>query len=111
MLVLSRRVNDRILFPNLGITVHILRIEGNVARVGIQAPPDVTVLRHELAEAGTGTASPPLRKQLPLSHELRNRLNTINLRLSLFRKFWEAGRVEEANANLTQALDLLDTLN
>lgn len=32
MLVLSRRQNDKVVFPNLGITVEILRISGNSVR-------------------------------------------------------------------------------
>lgn len=50
MLVLSRRQDDKVLFPNLGIIVHILRVEGSKVRVGVDAPPDVKILRHELRE-------------------------------------------------------------
>lgn len=49
MLVLSRREDDKILFPNLGISVQIVRIDGKKARVGVQAPRDVHILRHELS--------------------------------------------------------------
>lgn len=48
MLVLSRRQDDKILFPALGISVHVLRIAGGKVRVGVDAPPEVKVLRHEL---------------------------------------------------------------
>ena len=34
MLVLSRRESDRVVFPNLGITVHVTRIEGRTVRLG-----------------------------------------------------------------------------
>jgi sRNA-binding carbon storage regulator CsrA len=44
MLVISRRANERIVFPSLGITVPILRLTGSGARVGIEVPPGVTVL-------------------------------------------------------------------
>jgi len=57
MLVLSRKEDDKILFPNLGISVQILRIEGNKVRVGVDAPRDVKILRHELA----GKIQPPPR--------------------------------------------------
>lgn len=39
MLVLSRKETDKIVFPTLGITVEVLRLRGNVARIGIDAPP------------------------------------------------------------------------
>lgn len=50
MLVLSRREDDRVLFPGLGISVHILKVSGNKIRLGIDAPADVRVLRHELPD-------------------------------------------------------------
>jgi carbon storage regulator CsrA len=50
MLVLSRKVKDKIVFPTLGISLHILRIAGNRVAVGIDAPSDIPVLRHEIAQ-------------------------------------------------------------
>ena len=38
MLVLSRREDDKIVFPNLGITVEVLRIAGRSVRLGVTAP-------------------------------------------------------------------------
>src|SRR5262245_42654688 len=50
MLTLSRRANEKITFPELGITVQIVEIWGDKIRLGIEAPPEVKVLRGELAE-------------------------------------------------------------
>lgn len=50
MLVLSRREDDKIVFPNLGIRVQVLRIAGGKVRIGVDAPPEIKVLRHELHE-------------------------------------------------------------
>jgi carbon storage regulator CsrA len=49
MLVLSRRESDKVLFPSLGITVEVLRVQGNKTRLGITAPDDVPIVRHEIA--------------------------------------------------------------
>jgi carbon storage regulator len=48
MLVLSRKVGERIVIPecNLGITV--VAIEGNRVRLGLSAPPEVAVYREEV---------------------------------------------------------------
>ena len=43
MLVLSRREADKILFPSLGITVEVLRVQGNRTRLGIEAPEPATI--------------------------------------------------------------------
>ena len=48
MLVLSRGPSDKIVFPTLDILVEILRITSNRVRIGIHAPREVPVLRHEL---------------------------------------------------------------
>lgn len=50
MLVLSRRVNQQIRFPTLDITIELLRIRGNTAKLGITAPRDTPVYRQELAD-------------------------------------------------------------
>ena len=50
MLVLSRSREQKIDFPTLGISVVILQIAGNRVRVGIDAPADIPVHRHEVAE-------------------------------------------------------------
>lgn len=50
MLVLSRRVDERIeLGPE--ITVTVVRIDGEQVRLGIDAPPEIVVLRSELVDA------------------------------------------------------------
>ncbi len=49
MLVLSRKQEEEIVFPELGISVRVLRTKGNQVRLGIKAPSDVRVLRGELA--------------------------------------------------------------
>lgn len=50
MLVLSRRESEKIFFPDLGISLEIVRIKGNIVRVGIDAPPEIRVLRGELLD-------------------------------------------------------------
>jgi carbon storage regulator CsrA len=48
MLVLSRRLNEQIVLPGLGITVQLVAIEHGRVRLGIEAPPEVRILREEL---------------------------------------------------------------
>lgn len=47
MLVLSRKENERIRLGD-SIVVTIVRVAGDKVRLGIQAPPNVLVLRDEL---------------------------------------------------------------
>jgi carbon storage regulator CsrA len=48
MLVLSRHLNERIVLPGLGITVQVVAISRGVVRLGIEAPPQVDIVREEL---------------------------------------------------------------
>jgi carbon storage regulator len=47
MLVLSRREQERIKLGD-SITVTIIRVSGERVRIGIEAPPEVAVVRDEL---------------------------------------------------------------
>lgn len=49
MLVLSRKVGERIQLGD-NITVTLVKISGNMVRLGIDAPRDMSVVRQELAE-------------------------------------------------------------
>ena len=49
MLVLSRRPDEQIVFPELGISINVTRTKGNQVRLGIQAPETIRILRGELA--------------------------------------------------------------
>lgn len=50
MLVLSRRRNDKVVIPMLGLEIEVLAIEGCRVKLGIKAPASVRVHRHEIAE-------------------------------------------------------------
>jgi carbon storage regulator len=49
MLVLTRKKDESVVIGNR-VTVRILRLKGNVVRVGIEAPADVHIRRSELLE-------------------------------------------------------------
>ena len=49
MLVLSRKINERIIIGE-NIELEILGIRGGVVRLGIKAPREVSIVRSELRE-------------------------------------------------------------
>jgi carbon storage regulator len=49
MLVLSRKVGERILIGD-NISVTVVRITGGGVRIGVEAPPEMPVIRQELKD-------------------------------------------------------------
>jgi len=47
MLILTRRVGERLMIGD-DISVTVLGVKGNQVRVGVHAPPDVSVHREEI---------------------------------------------------------------
>jgi carbon storage regulator CsrA len=106
MLVLSRRPEEQILFPTLGITVRLLRVNGKVVRIGIDAPPGVPILRDELATQ----KHPSVATTAPDSHALRNQLSRLTLSLHLLHSQQQRGQKAEAEATLAKLMQLARTL-
>jgi carbon storage regulator len=50
MLVLSRKLGERVMVPQCGLAVTVVAIEGNVIRLGFTAPTEVGVYREEVWE-------------------------------------------------------------
>jgi len=86
MLVLSRREKEKVLFPTLGISIEVLRVRGNAAKIGIDAPAEIPVLRHELANKSLLEIMPDdetTRAQLSdLVHAVQSHLDSASLALN-----------------------------
>jgi carbon storage regulator len=48
MLVLSRKLGERLLVPHCQLVVTVLAIEGKTVKLGISAPEEIAVYREEL---------------------------------------------------------------
>jgi carbon storage regulator len=48
MLVLSRRIGERIVVPDCALTVTVLEVRGDTVRLGVSAPAEVAVHREEV---------------------------------------------------------------
>ena len=122
MLVLSRRESEKILFPSLGISVEVLKIQGRKTRLGINAPEDIPVIRHECAVKTCSARrsisgnkgiefTPDLfesnQRLSELMHVITTRLNSASSALNQLNQ-----SVDEDNANASQQfmLDLFQEL-
>jgi carbon storage regulator CsrA len=126
MLVLTRRENEKIVFPEVGITVELVSISGSRARIGVEAPAEVRILRHEIAEKEL--AEKPLTfavknrpklsaiaKEAPTekshSHKVRNHLNSTSIAAQLLRRQLDMGLIDDAEATVQTLLSELGELN
>jgi carbon storage regulator CsrA len=111
MLVLSRKENEKVLFPHLGIAVQILRVAGGKARLGIEAPHDVSVVRQEIAseEQLAEFAQWLSRSATSGSHKLRNEFHTVLLGLSLIQKQLACNLIDEAEGTLNDLIALMQS--
>jgi carbon storage regulator CsrA len=101
MLVLSRRPNQKILFPELGVSVEVCSVAKNAVRLGIEAPPAISIVRDELLDNWQPAPAAPAR---PSRHKVLNRLHTAGLGMHLAQKQLQAGLIAQAQASLQQAL-------
>jgi carbon storage regulator CsrA len=136
MLVLSRGRNDKVVFPTLGISVEILRVAGNKVRLGIEAPHEVPVHRHEISERIAAQENPDAGASDPhdraiikmpsatagddqqagrlslreMNHAVRNRLNAAALGLHLLHRKLETDDLSDAEATIFKIFNELKAI-
>jgi carbon storage regulator CsrA len=59
VLVLTRRINEKVVLPSLGVTVQVLSVRHGVVRLGVEAPAEVKVFRAELLSKPPPAAGVP----------------------------------------------------
>ena len=63
MLVFTRRLHESVVIPGLNITIRLTAVKGNAVRIGIDAPPDLAIVRGELLARAD---APPADTEQPL---------------------------------------------
>jgi carbon storage regulator CsrA len=114
MLVLSRKETDKIHFPTLDITVEVLRIRGNRARIGIDAPADIPVVRHELSGLKSidfTAEDDPRAKLSALSRAVRSRLDGASSALNQLHQMLEDENHETGQNLVLEAFRQLSALD
>jgi carbon storage regulator CsrA len=121
LLILGRRINQTIVFPNCGITVRFLDVNGRVAKIGIEAPRHVEIMRGELALAAgnreSGTNSTICNEQINAPEyelpvlQFKQRLADIKAGLHVFQQHRAAGDELGADRVLGQMLNDIAVLD
>jgi carbon storage regulator CsrA len=102
MLVLTARLREKVLFPDLHTSVEVLSLQSSGVKLGIEAPEEIRILRHglpdRLVEWGTNEENAPFLEQL--DGLVEKRLAIARQGLAEARRQLKAGRTEEAGAVL-----------
>jgi carbon storage regulator CsrA len=103
MLVLSRRVDEEIVFPNLSIRIRVIRNQGGRVSLGIDAPEFVGIARGEcLNPAADGHLD-----DAAMRHNIRNFMNHAQLAVELYYRQMQRGDVDAANTTFLRLLSQL----
>ena len=112
MLVLTRRETEKILLPDVGVTVELMSVSGNRARIGISAPATIRILREEVAANQNAIKQATARGPIPreFAHAMRNRLNAAVLAAEMLRLHLETGNALAAHEPLDKVVSELKAL-
>jgi carbon storage regulator CsrA len=113
MLVLSRRLNESIVFPGVHAAVRVLDIRRGIVRLGIDAPPDVVVMRQEVQQRQAEWATEPARAPAPVPSTAKisdAKLQEASVLLGVAPLQLQVGFVEAAQMTLEQSRQELEAL-
>ena len=105
MLVLTTRLNEKLILPEAQTTIEVVAIQGRAVRLGITAPEEIRVLREgipdRVAEWGAEPEAFEAAPTLPaIKRLLDKRLEIAREGLSEVRECLRAGQEEDANVLL-----------
>ena len=106
MLVLTRRENEKILFPSLGISVEVVNLSTKRAQLGIDAPREIRVIREELS--AVVNEGPAIANFAP--DEFQEDLDAASLAIHLAQNQFRQGMGERADEALDHALASLKVI-
>ena len=98
MLVLSTRLNEKILLPDIQTTIEVVAIQSGTIRLGISAPEEVRILREGLPDRVAEWGPAPIDEdQVPSLHNIKR---LIDKRLEIART-----GINEARQRLREGFD------
>jgi len=111
MLVLSRRPDQQIVFPGLEITISVVKVQGHVVKLGIEAPQQIRVVRPDAVASQAASPTSLLTiEERERQHALRNRLNELLLNLYVMQQKLDAGQMTASDSSLEKVFAALAEL-
>jgi carbon storage regulator len=115
MLVLSRRLNEALLFPGFETSVRVVDLKPNMVRLGIDAPEEVRVLREEVPDRAAEWGPDPADHDAPpsmirINQLLKKRLEIARIGLTEAADHLRAGHESDADDTLAKLDEDLNML-
>jgi carbon storage regulator CsrA len=111
MLVLSRQPGQRLMFPGLNIRIEVVKVSGQLVRLGIEAPANIKILREELTEQNTSPSSlVRVSAEREWAHAFRVKLNNALMSLYLAERYLQQSDNSQAEELLRQGIVMLQEL-
>lgn len=117
MLILSRREAEKVLFPKLGITIEVTRVQGRTVRLGIEAPDEIRIIRAELEDTADleirkrqNNSNRPSESSWNVPKEMQQCLDAANLAIHLAQNQLRQQLNDKAEEALDHALECLENL-
>jgi carbon storage regulator CsrA len=119
MLVLSRRLKEKIVLPKVATTIQIVSLKKGVVRLGVEAPPEMTILREEVfhrepkwarGQEQEAVSLPEKRMDSNFLKRMFEELQSTGMALGVIRLELDAGRMEDARLTLRRIQDQLQVL-
>ena len=120
MLVLSRKIDQKVVLPGLDVTIQVVRCRASGVTLGIEAPPQIRILREELQSQNSASSetfdSEVFRELLEqrvqslpeqVRHDWRDRLNTLTMALHMLNDQIDAGEFTDAGKAYDELIKLL----
>ena len=117
MLVLSRKTDQKVVLPGLDVTIQVLHCKATGVTLGIEAPPQIRILREELQSENPETFDSEGFRELvnqrvqslpeQIRHDWRNRLNTLTIALHMLSDQIDAGEFTSADEAYDELVKLL----
>jgi carbon storage regulator CsrA len=105
MLVLSRKEDQRVVIPGLGISIKVVRCKNSSVTLGFDAPPEIRIVRDEIGH-GLSVQDPSLGKFMEDTvqaypneqrHEARNQFNVVAMAMQMLLEDIESGEFGNVN--------------
>jgi carbon storage regulator CsrA len=115
MLVLSRRLNEKIVIPSVKASIQIVAVRAGSVRLGIEAPPDVTILREEVCSPTDQFPAPGSDKNAAsrlahLEDVLRSRLPNVARGMASLRQNVQGSRLPDLQNSVDQMDNAIQAL-